>query len=679
MIGNNITGKDGKPLDATKLERSQYQPPQEVKELFARCQADYQTAYMLQHRSFDEFDGISLLDRARLDQETFGAFVGASFVAPAKRWRWRGRKNTARNKIMSILAQMLAGMLYPYVSAKNDNDEDDKMTARVMRILIEDFLKKADYEMKFMYMLLSALVNPAVHVEVEYVEALQTIKQKLSDGTYQIVQAVDEIISGLNLHIIPIDEAMPTDFYTGNIQEQNCWIRLRRITYDKAKKKYQGVNIDANRKDQFDYVQAGMTRVFLAGQERQTLFDIEWTEADRNYVQEATFYYRSEDIEVTFVGGVFMGNEKDVYNSNPFSHRRMTLVRDKWMSIPVIPVAKAGYEPIDPTGRFYYYKSAANKEYWDDAAVNKMYQLVHDGTHLDVIKPIFMSGVAKVDQTVIIPGATVGMPMGASATPYQLGPNIQAAYQALQKNADDLSDSTTTSTPNQPTPGVTAYAIAKAEANARITLGNFGLMIANLVEQIGELTKDVIVMHATIGDLDSNATGQLSMKYKTFLAKGKEKGKTITNRIVFTDKYMGRTLTKQQLSDIRWDLWKKAGGKDSDQVLFMVNPYQAARTEYTLTVDADKITMKSAGLVRQEKLQAFNILTDPRVAPYTDQKAVVDDFAIEEFGGDDPDKYKKKGDPMSSVMPPQMPGQGQPVQQQKPNPALQPAPQAQAF
>ena len=39
-------------------------------------------------------------------------------------------------------------------------------------------------------------------------------------------------------------------------------------------------------------------------------------------------------------------------------------------------------------------------------------------------------------------------------------------------------------------------------------------------------------------------------------------------------------------------------------------------------------------------------MTDPRVIPFTDQKAVVDDFAIEEYGGDDPDRYKKKGNQM---------------------------------
>ena len=59
---------------------------------------------------------MSLLDRMRLDQQTFAAFVGATYMPKHKQWRWRGRKNTARNKIIGILAHLLAAMLFPYAS-----------------------------------------------------------------------------------------------------------------------------------------------------------------------------------------------------------------------------------------------------------------------------------------------------------------------------------------------------------------------------------------------------------------------------------------------------------------------------------------------------------------------------------------------------------------------------------
>ncbi len=649
MIGNIITdSKTGEPLDqnGNRLSRSSYQPSDEVKKLWAKVQRDYQIAWALQHRSFQEFDGYSLLQRARMDQQTFGAYVGADFIAEHKRWRWRGRKNTARNKLIGILAHMLAGILYPFVYAKNEQNEEDKTTAKVMRILVEEHLRKADYEVKFLFMCLSALVNPAVFVGIEYLEAIQMIKQKTKDGKIKITEAVDELLSGMQMNIIPVDEILIGDFYTGDLQRQPYIIKVRRLSYDTARKIYSGKHYDASGKDLFDYVEAGKTRVVLAGQENQTLFDVEWTEADKGFVQEITAYYRDEDLEVTWVGGTFMGNEKDVYNNNPFSHRRFSLIGSEWMTIPIYPFAKSGFEPIDVTGRFFYYKSGAFKEYWDDASQNRMYQLAHDGTYLDVIKPLFMSGVAKTDSIVMAPGATVGMPVGASVTPYQLGPNLAAALNMMNVNKEDMSESTQDKIMGgQVEKGVTAYATAKAEQNARIFLGVFGVMVADLIKQLGELVIDCIIQHETVGEIDASLPEALKMKYKTFLTQGKEKGKNVTNRVVFSDKMIGKEMSKEEVNEYEWDMVEKNGGHESDIRLYEVNPYKFARYQYTMWVDADKIVLKSMGADRQERVLAFNMMTDPRVAPFTDQKAVANDFVIEEFGGDDPDKYKAKGNP----------------------------------
>lgn len=655
MIGQVPTAKDGKPVDGNgkSLTPSTYNPPEEVKKLFAQVQTDYQTAYALQHRAFDEFDGVSLLDRTRLDQETFAAFVGAEYIPVHKRWRWRGRKNTARNRLIGILAHMLAAMLFPYVRAVNDQDEEEKMTARVMGILVENALRKAGYEQKFLYMIVSALVNPAVHVGVEYVQATQKVKQQLAGGKVKITEAIDEFISGMQLHIIPIDEIMPLDFYTFEVQRQPAYIRVRRISYDEARKVYAGRFKGKDGKDRFDYVRAGMTRIFLTGQEAQTLYDIDWTEADVNYVQEITAYYRAEDLQVTFVGGVFMGNEEDVYNTNPFEHRRMAKTVDGWISVPVYPFAKSGFEPLDPTGRFYYYKSGAFKEYWDDKSLNLSYQLLQDGMHLDVIKPIFASGIAKFDSTAMVPGATIGMPMGSSVTPYTIGPNLAAAMNVLKQNTQDVNEST--QDPGQSgvkTPGITATAVADAQQNAKIFLGVFGLMIANLVEQVGAIAMDIVIMHETLGELDAQVSQGVGLKFKAILAKGKDKGKNVTHKIVFTDKHMGKEYTDDQLSKLEWSLFDKAGGIESDQRIYEVNPYQFARMSYSMEVDADQIVAKSTGTDRQKKLLAFQMMTDPRVAPYTDPEAVVDDFVIDEFSDGDPERYKRKGnsDMLNSVM-----------------------------
>jgi hypothetical protein len=649
MIANLVTDKDGNPVDGngTKLSPSAYVPTPEVMKLFAQVQTDYQKAWTLQHRPFDEFDGYSLLERTRMDQETFGAFVGAEWVPAHKRWRWKGRKNTARNRLIGILAHMLAAMLFPHVRAVNENDEEEEMTARVMAIMIEDSLRKAKYEMKFLFMVLSALVNPAVFCQIEYVVAMQRVKQQLKDGA-KVKLVIDQLLTGLQLNIIPIDEILLGDFYTFEMQRQPYIVRVRRIPWDEARAIY-GEHPD------FQYVMAGMTRVFLAGQENQTLYDIEWTEADRDFVQVITIAYRAEDLEVTFVGGVFMGNKEDIYNTNPFKHRRLVLADGpggkEWVSIPVYEYAKSGFEPIDPTGRFAYYKSGAFKAYWEDKSINYSYQLLQDGMALDVIKPIFGTGVAKADTTVMVPGAFIGMPPGATVVPYSLGPNLAAAMQVLQQNREDLSESTQDASQSGiAQPNVTATATTEAANNARVFIGVFGLMIANLIEQVGELAMDCIIMNTTAGELDMTVPEHLRMKYKTYIAEGKDKGKRVSNRIEFTDEFMGREMSDEDVNEYEWELYNR-GGKtnkerlETNQRIYKVNPYQFARMAYTMSVDADQIVTKSMGNDRQENLLAFQMLTDPRVVPYTDQKAVIDDFVIEKFSDGDPDRYRVKEQP----------------------------------
>jgi hypothetical protein len=660
MIAQIVTDKKGLPVDGNgkKLSVSAYNPPPEVKKLFAQVQTDYSVAWRLQHRSFDEFDGMSLLDRARLDQQTFGAYVGAVVEPVTKQWRWKGRKNTARNKVIGILAHMISGMIFPYCYAYNDQNEEDETTARVMRILVEDHLKKADYEMKFLYMVTSALVNPAVFVEVEYVEAMQRIKEKGADGKYKVTEAVDMLLSGIGLNLVPIDQLLLADFYTNDIQRQPYIVRVRRISYDEARSRYAG-KFYQDGKDLFEYVMAGKTRVFLAGNEHQTLYDIEWTEADPNFVQEMTIYYRGEDLELTWVGGVGMFNYDDPYNSNPFSHRRMSLLGDEWKTIPVYNIAKSGFEPLDPAGRFAYYKSACFKEFWDDAAQNRMHQLAYDGTYLDVIKPLFLSGVAKADQSVMIPGATIAMPMGASVTPYQLSPNLAAALNMMRVEQEDMSESTQDQLQSGiAAKGVTATASIKAEQNAKVILGVLGVMNANLVQQIGMLTIDCIIQHETVGELDATLPESLAMKYKTIMSRGKEGGKDVTNRIEFDSGLMTGNMTKEQANDMEWDMHEKAGGSDSKQVHWKINPYKFARTQFSLYVDPDQIISRSMGTDTLRKDRAFNILTDPRVAPYINQPEVIDEFVLKEFTDGDPDRFKKSPEQIQSDMLSQVMGQG---------------------
>jgi hypothetical protein len=527
--------------------------------------------------------------------------------------------------------------------------------------MVESHLRKAGYKIKFLYMVLSALVNPAVIVEVQYLTALQTIKEKLADGKIKISQAVDTILSGLNLNIVPVDQLLVGDFYVNDIQKQPYLVRVERLPWDTARKIYKGKHFDKDGKDLFDYVEAGKTRIVMAGQEGATLFDVQWTEADQTAVQVLTFMYRDEDFEVPIVGGVFMGEEKDIYNSNPFSHRRMSLVNDEWKTIPVYSYAKSGFEPIDPTGRFFYCKSGAFKLYWDDATQNRIHGMLMDATALDTIKPIIGTGITKVDSTVIMPGAYITTPNAqASLTPWSSNPNLKATFDALSKQESDESESTQDKIMSGVTdPNVTATASIQAQNQAKIVLGVFGVMVADLIKQVGELTMDCIIQHETMGQLDATIPEALALKERMYLSRTKDGGKEIANKIIFTDAFMGKKYTKEQVNQKEWDLWEKVGGTNRSSDIYTVNPYRFARTIFSFYIDPEEITEHAMGSSRQRKEMAFSKFTNPIVTPYLDMEKVVQDFVIDEYTDGDPEKYKSKAsaqDIMSMVT-----GQGSPA------------------
>lgn len=667
MIAGIVTEENGLPKEdgSQKLSKSEYQPPLEVRKFYLQFQKDYINSWILQRKPFDEFDGYSLLDRARLDQETFAAFVGVKYESKHKRWRFKGRKNTSRNKIITILAHLLAGMLFPFVYAVNDKDEEDKLTARVAAIMVEEHLKKAGYENKFMIFALALLVNPAVFVGVEYVESIQKVKQRMRDGSVNIIEAVDESLSGMQLHSIPLDELYLGDYNSGlgEIHKQPHMFRERRISYDEARSMYSGRFFTANGKDLFDYVEAGKTK-WMAADSSNTLFDVEYTEADGDFVQEVRGFYRSEDLEVPFIGGVPMCNVDDIYNTNPFEHRRMSKYKDTWITVPIYPFAMSGFEPIDPNGRFVFYKSASFKEYWDDKKLNEIDRMLVDGVKLDVMKPMFLSGIAKFDGTVMAPGATVSMPMGAKADAYSLGSNLVMAYKIVTESQQDLAESTTDKIMQGSTEkGISATQSTIARQQAQIFLGVASISVAHLVKQIGELALDCNIQYCTVGELDATVPESMRMKFKTFMAKGKEGGKNVTHRIEFADDLMGRQMTREQIRNIEWALHDKAtgtvkdknlnivvkGNENTDQRIWKTNPYQFARTRFSMFIDADKITQRSMGADRTEKELAFEKFMDPRVLPFVDAQAVVNDFVIEEYSDGDPDRYKSKKDPQEAM------------------------------
>ncbi len=670
MIGGLNTNDDGNP---EPLLTKKFAAPEDVRKLWELVRQDYFQAYALQNRPFEEFDMLSLLQRMNLDQQTWGAFVGANYSPGDQQWRWQGRKNTARNKIIGILAHVVSSMLYPFVYAYNEDNEEDKLTARVMRILIENHLKKTNYDDKFLYMMCSALVNPAVFVQVECVEALQKIKYK-RDGKWMTDEVIDEVLTGIHLNLVPVDQMMLADFYTPNIQDQPYILRVRRLNYDQAKNLYKGKYMWKGQ-DVFDSVRKGdMTQNVGAGRDYQTIYNIDWTLADQNFVQEITAYYKAEDLEVTFVGGVLMGNYEDVYNTNPFKKRRLTTnKKGDYVTAPVYPFAKTGFEPLDPNRRFAYYKSAAFKEFWDDASLNRAYQLAQDSSYLGAFPPSMITGVTNIESSIMVPGYTFGAPKDASLTPAFQQRNLPALQALIQQNADDMSLSTQDQLQSgQALPGVTATASVKAEQNARIIMTVFATMISSLIKEIGQLYVDDILLHTTQGEIDATIPDEMKIKYRQIRTSTKENGKDMNNIVHFDPNMALPTFTEDKKKELEWKLFTENGGMNPHTYTYIVNPYKFAKAQFLVYVDPDVIVSRSIGTDQARKERLLNFAMNPAISPFLNMKEVVDKLIIEDLAEGDPDKFKADENQMANAM---FGGQTQPGAVPSPVPPQVPMPQ----
>lgn len=652
------------PLLATNLS-----VPDDVKRLWEQVRDDYFKSFALQNRPFQEFDQMSLLQRMNLDQQTWGAFVGANYSPTDQSWRWQGRKNTARNKIIGILAHVVSAMLYPFVYAYNEDNKEDEMTARVMRILIENHLKKTKYEDKFLYMMCSALVNPAVFAQVEFVEAVQKIKFK-KDGKWVVDEVIDEILTGIHLNLVPVDQMMLGDFYTSDIQAQPYIIRVRRVSYNEAKAIYGGKYF-LKGVDVFESVRKGdLTQVVGAGRDQQTIYNIDWTLADQNFVQVLTAYYKSEDLEVDFVGGVLMGNYEDVLNTNPFKKRRLTTTKTgEYATMPVYPFAKTGFEIIDPNGRFAYYKSAANKEFWDDASLNRAFQLAQDSSYLGAFPPSMITGITgPIDASIMIPGNTFGAPKDATLTPAFQQRNMPSLQFLMEQNTNDMSLSTQDALQSGVAEkGITATASIKAEQNAKIMMTGFAAMISCLVRDIGQLYVDDVLLHTTQGEIDATVPESLVIKYRTIRLQTKEGGKDVNNIINFDPNMSLPTFNKDKANELEWKLYNENGKDKPKSFMYMVDPYKFAKAQFTVYVDPQVIVSRSLGTDSLRKDRLIQYAINPAIAPFLNVKEVVDKLIIDELAEGDPDKYRPDenqlanammgGKPQLSPMQPQLPVQ----------------------
>lgn len=607
----DFTIKSGKIQDAVSL----FSPDEKTKNATALVLHDYQNASESQRRARREFNNRSLLQEIDVMQRAFNSYIPPKSIDPDEEWRAQTVRPLTRNKLISIAAHVTSSVLYPNVFAQNSNDDEDKDAALVMRDLIEYNINNSNYSKSFLQAVITMLVDPACILESEFAEVMRTVKKMNADGTWTEKEILDEVFSGFAAYVVPAKNLLIANFYETDIQKQRFVIKNRYIDYNEAKQIY-------GKHENFKFVKPGYRTVFDVI--NRVFYDIQDDEMMNYLVNEVTYYNRALDLKLVFISGILVC---DPETPNPREDK-------------LYPFAKSGYEPLN-NGQFFYYKSAANKLGSDQEIVDNLYNMILDGTYMQLMPPLAVYGSEDIGSSVMIPGTTTSF-RDPNVKVENIGPksDVRAGMEAIAMVEKSMSESSQDALQSGVAQGGqrTAREAILLQQNAKTALGLFGKQIAFLVEDFGNLMVGDILQHMTVAQVDALTN---EMKYKAFLLPDKlEGGKKVTRKIDFSADMLGSEgLTEEEKLSKSYDLLEKEGGMDSGVRITKVNPELFRNTKYKITVSADELTPKSKMLEKAILLEGYDRAIQNPVA---DQEAVTRDFLFEALKPGESDKYIRK-------------------------------------
>ncbi|MFP5263736.1 MAG: hypothetical protein ACLGJB_17790 [Blastocatellia bacterium] len=612
-------------------QASDYRPSQEVKDRTIMVMNDFKLSREIMTKSYRQFNDLSVADRQSADQASFNGYVAPPSDDPDEAWKSNAVRPIVRNRTISIAAHVTGALIFPHIFAQNDQDAEDKDAATVMRDLMEWASEQSNYVKTFLYSVIAALVNPAVIIHTEYAQRYRTIKEITAEGKWTPKRVLDEIFSGFQDSIVPIDELYIADIYEPDIQKQGHLIWRRAPDFTVLESKY-GDNPIFKK-----YCRPGLQILF---DEATSQFYAQYDENLRGRLGEEIIYYnRNLDLQLVFVNGVLI---TDPDQPNPR--------KDK-----LYPFSKTGYELFDE-GKFFYYSSLVKKMSKDEEIINILYRMVIDGTFLSLIPPMAIYGDEDVNSSVVTPGTITTMGETSRMEPINIGSNIAVGLQAIEKVEASLSESSNDVLQSgQDTPGSdTAFEISRLEQNAKIMLGLFAKMIGFMVKDFGILRVGDILQFLTVGDIAQIAGKDAPLKYQSFLIPDKTvNGKKKTRKIQFQNpEEFPKVQSPEDKLNASFDVMNQEGGINADTEIYKVNPELFRNIKFKVVVRPDAITPPSDALQKALNLEQY----DRAIAnPYADQKAIYQDLLLGSYEKtrDDVDKY---------TIDPQQMQQGNPAQ-----------------
>ena len=604
-----------------KSPASTFRPTDKEAEATKMVVEDFSLASEIRNKAYAEFNNKSLLERINEDQKAFNSYQESDSTDPEFGWKSNAIRPITRNKIISIAAHITGSIIYPQVFAQNENDEEDRDAAQVMRDLMEWSYDQSEYDKTFVYAVISACVNPAVIIEDCYLENYRTIKEIVGKEKWVSKNVLDEEYSGFKNPIVPIDEIFIADIYEPSIQKQPFIIRRKAITYSSALAQYKD-------NKNFEYVKPGIQSLF--DENTGTFYEVQDDTLEGRLVEEVIYYNRTLDLRLVFLNGIIV---TDAEQPNPREDKKY-------------PFVKFGYEPIND--RFFYYKSLAFKLSPDQDVIDRLYQMVIDGTFLQLMPPSVVYGNEEVNSSIVTPGKITRFTEPETKfEKIDAGTNLNAGFNTIQIVEKSLAESSMDVLQQGMSikGSQTAFEISKLEENARIMLGLFGKMIGFAIEELGKLRSNSILQYMTVGEIDEVAGNAGKLRFKKFILNNKNiEGKSKTKKIEF-DMNMPDKMTQEEALDRSYGVLDEEGGLDADTKIYKVNPTLFRKSKFLFRVYPEMIVPPSDRVKK-----AFNLEEYDRAIqnPLANQEALYKDLLLGSYDTtrDNIDKYVKKPEEM---------------------------------
>ena len=395
------------PQSATE---SAYQPTGPVLHVTSLTRKDMSYGISILDKSFTELNSYSPIQRTNKDQRTFQSFVDESVDNPYEAWKWIGTRSLARKKAFAMHAHLTATYSVPGVYPQNESQKGDKEMAFAMRDIVEWETINSNYRPSYLLATMGMLVNPVTYLQTDYNQVDQKIQEKTDDG-YQETHILDEVLSGVNFDVLSINQVLITNVYEQNIQRQRTIIKRRYVEYSELKAQY-------GNHPNWDFLQAGVKVIY--DDANSLFYDVR--DEDHPYlVEEVIRETRRDDSGIPFLNGIYFGN--DNVDWNPIKHRDNR-------NAPKYNIVPFGYHRINE--HFFYYSSLMFEVGWDDQLIDAMYQTTMNREFLDAEQPILVSGVGKIDTSIVFPGGVSTTENPDAKVQNILPPKAGNLYRALQ-------------------------------------------------------------------------------------------------------------------------------------------------------------------------------------------------------------------------------------------------------